>query len=155
MSLKLAQQIEVRMKAQNISIMSLENKAGLKPHAVRNILTGKSKRPSAVNLQAIADTLGCSIKDLLSESPISQEEASGFSRDDILKMKYPELSNHNLIYEVVKVVDSLLRQKNVTVDQFFVCLQEVYLQSIQKDPRTVDREFATWFVDLMTEQNTT
>jgi transcriptional regulator with XRE-family HTH domain len=151
MSLKLVQQIEARMKAQNFSVMGLETKAGLKPHAVRNILIGKSKRPSAVNLQAIADTLGCSIKELLSEPPISQEDAAGFSRNDILKMKYSELSNHDLMSEVVKIVDSLLRKKNVTIDQFFVCLQEVYLQSIQKDPGAVDVEFANWFVDLMTE----
>ncbi|MBP9829091.1 MAG: helix-turn-helix transcriptional regulator [Proteobacteria bacterium] len=147
--MKLAQQIEARMKAQNISIMGLENKAGLKPHAVRNILTGKSKRPSAINLQAIADTLGCSVKDLLSEPPIVQEKPAGFSRDDILEMKYAEFSNYNLIHEVVKTVDSLLRRKDVTTEQFFVCLKEVYLQSLQKDPNTVDQEFARWFVDLM------
>lgn len=71
----IAQQIDARMKANDFSIMQLEAKAGVKPHAVRNILTGKSKSPIAVSLQAIADVLGCSVKDLLSApTGLEQEE---------------------------------------------------------------------------------
>ncbi len=151
MSHKLAQQIEARMKVRNISIMSLENKAGLKPHAVRNILTGKSKRPSAVSLQAIADVLGCSVKDLLTTPPVLQEDTFCLSMEEILKTKYYQRSNQNLMSETVKVVESLLLHKDITVEQFLVYLKEVYIRSLQKDPRKVDQEFATWFINLMVE----
>lgn len=64
MNTSVAKQISVRMKAKNLSILMLEREAGLKNHAVRNILRGKSKRPSADILQAIADVLGCTVKEL-------------------------------------------------------------------------------------------
>ena len=44
----LIKQSAMRMKALNISIRELENKAGLKTHAIRNILRGKSKSSNAV-----------------------------------------------------------------------------------------------------------
>ena len=44
----LAKQIAMQMKAHDISIMELENKAGGKTHAVRNILRRKSKSSNAV-----------------------------------------------------------------------------------------------------------
>jgi hypothetical protein len=44
----LTKQIAMRTKARDISIRELENKAGLKTHAIRNILRGKSKSSNAV-----------------------------------------------------------------------------------------------------------
>lgn len=44
----LIKQSAMRMKARSISIMELENKAGVKTHAVRNILRRKSKSSNAV-----------------------------------------------------------------------------------------------------------
>ena len=149
MEFTIAQQIEARMKARNISIMDLESKAGLKPHAVRNILTGKSKRPSAVNLQAIAEALECSVKDLLTSPCFLKERTLCSSLEKVLKTKCSKLSNHNLMFETVKVVESLLQQKDITVEQFFLCLKEVYVWSLQNDPSNVDQEFAKWFIGLI------
>ncbi|MBY0291791.1 MAG: helix-turn-helix transcriptional regulator, partial [Alphaproteobacteria bacterium] len=86
----LTKQVAMRMKARDISIMELENKADVKTHAVRNILRGKSKSPSAVNLQAIADFLGCAVKDLLDIPEALQEDDESESLDEILIKKYVE-----------------------------------------------------------------
>ena len=51
----------------NISVHALEKKAKLKIHSIQNILTGRSKKPSAETLQAIASVLGTTVEKLLSE----------------------------------------------------------------------------------------
>ncbi|MEI6882517.1 MAG: helix-turn-helix transcriptional regulator [Bacteroidota bacterium] len=137
-----------RMKRHNLSIGRTESKANLNPHAVRNILTGKSNQSSAVNLQKISDILGCSIKDLLSEPPILEDGATNFSIKKVLQTKYSEVPNRNLLSETIKVVESLIQKKDITIDQFFMYVKEVYIQSVQQDPTKVEKEFAAWFVGL-------
>ena len=143
----IAQQIDVRMKAKNLSIMNLEAKAGVKPHAVRNILTGKSKNPSAVNLQAIADVLGCSVKDLLT-APSALQEATQPSLEELLEAKHV---NSSLMQECVATIEGTLKKarKTLTNVQFLTCVREIYLRSLQKAPQKVNKEFAEWFIDLM------
>ena len=150
--MKIDQQIEARMKAKSMSIVELENRAGLKTHAVRNILRGKSKSPSAVNLQAIADALGCSVKDLLT-TPEALEDSLPTSLEEVLQAKYSKYDKHGLFPEVIKAVDSIIQKRNntLTIDQFLTCVKEVYLHSLQKDPTKVDKDFAEWFLGLMTE----
>lgn len=143
----IAQNIDARMKASNLSIMALETKTGLKPHAVRNIVTGKSKNPSAVNLQAIADALGCTVKDLLTlPSGIQQEKPK--SLEDVLQESH---RNSPLMEECVHVVDKLLQKahKSPTTAQYLTCVREVYLQSLQRTPQSVNEAFAEWFIDLI------
>lgn len=144
----LVQQIEARMRVQGISTMYLEKKAGLKPHAVRNILTGKSKKPSAFHVQAIAEALRCKVEDLLTTPPFMQTEQNDFSREEILTKKYARCLDNRLIEETVEIVDTLLQGKGATVKQFLVCLKEVYLHS-QKDPTTVNKKYARWFINLI------
>ncbi len=150
--MKIDQQIEVRMKAKNMSIVELESLAGLKTHAVRNILRGKSKSPSAVNLQAIADALGCSVKDLLT-TPEALEDSLPLSLEEVLQAKYSKFDKHGLFPEIVKVVDKLIEKQNkdLTVEQFLTSVKEIYLHSLQKDPSKVDMDFTEWFLGLMTE----
>lgn len=151
--MSISQQIDIRMTAKNLSIMALESKAGLKTHAVRNILRGKSKSPSAVNLQAIADVLGCSVKDLLSTPELLQEESLS-SLEEILQKKYTAYAKSGLLVDVVKAVDDLVQKqrKDLTVEQVLICVRETYLHSLQKDPTKVDKDFAEWFMGLMTEE---
>lgn len=111
MGTHIAKQIELRMKAQNISISILEKKAGVRPHAVRNILTGKSKSPSAVNLQAIADALGCTVKDLLETPEALQEDNCFESLDEILKKKHNEYATTELMFETAGVINDLLQRE--------------------------------------------
>lgn len=143
----IAQQIDARMKAKNLSVTHLEAKAGIKTHAVRNILSGKSKSPSAINLQAIADVLGCSVKDLLGAAAALQEEES-LSLEDLLDA---ERVDSSLMGDCVVVIEDILQKthKTLTNAQFLTCVREVYLHSLQKTPPVVNRDFAEWFMDLM------
>jgi len=68
MKTSLKEEIRKRMEAKNLSIAALERKAGLNIHAIRNILTGKIRKPSAQCLQATANALECSLLDLMNPS---------------------------------------------------------------------------------------
>jgi transcriptional regulator with XRE-family HTH domain len=148
--MELAKQLDARMKAKNISILMLEKKAGLKTHAVRNILRGKAKRPGAYNLQAIADVLNCSVKDLLSTSE-SVHKRDWFEELHItLQKKYLKTPNLKLMPDVIKIIEGLLleKKKDITVDQFLTCIREIYLHSLQRNNSEVDHKFAEWFIEL-------
>ena len=151
MSTPVARQISARMKAKNLSIGTLEKEAGLNIHAVRNILRGKSKKPSAESLQAIADVFGCTVRDLLVEDQeIFQGNDSAELNEDLLSStyKYPEL-----LAETIKIVNDKIkeRKQELTVQQLLSSIQEIYLHSLQKDPKKVDENFAEWFIDLIGE----
>lgn len=151
--MKIAQQVQIRMKAKRLSIPELENQAGLKTHAVRNILRGKSKNPSAVNLQAIADVLGCSVKDLLATPEVLENESQTASLEEVLQATYSKYDKKHLFPEVLKTVEALVQKqkKDLTVEQFLTCVREIYLHSLQKDPTNVDMDFAEWFLGLITD----
>jgi transcriptional regulator with XRE-family HTH domain len=151
MSTSVARQINARMKAKNLSIGILEKEAGLKIHAVRNILRGKSKRPSGQALQAIADVFGCTVRDLLTEDQEIFEGSDSVDSNEALlnsSYKYPML-----LAETIKVVNDKIEEKNqeLTIQQVLTSIQEIYLHSLQKDPEKVDQNFADWFIDLTEE----
>lgn len=148
MSTAIAKQISVRMKAKNLSILTLEREAGLKTHAVRNILRGKSKRPAADILQAVADVLGCTVKDLLQNQEIFQEEDFSESKEERLNTVYAYPA---LYVETVKFVNEAIQQRNepATVKQAQTCFEEIYFNSAQKDPSKVDKAFGEWWIDLV------
>lgn len=148
MSTSLAKQISVRMKAKNLTILTLEREAGLKTHAVRNILRGKSKRPSADILQAVSDVLGCTVKDLLQNKELFQEEDVLETKNDLLNEPY---AYPHLYAETVRFVNEKLKGRDevVTSKQAFTCFEEIYFHSAQKNPSKVDEEFGEWWIDLV------
>ena len=88
MSTHLANQISIRMRAKNLSVASLEREAGLTNHSVLNILRGKSKRPSAEVLLAVADVLGCTINDLMVKVDIFENTGYSGDKQQILNGPY-------------------------------------------------------------------
>lgn len=150
MSTHIAKQIFTRLRAKNLTFYELEKKAGLRPHAVQNILRGKSKKPSAELLQAISQELGCTIEDLLQDQELDYGEEISSSKKELLSQPYecPEL-----FLETVEFVNKTLAEKehSLTIEQFVSCLEEIYLHSLQKSPQKVDEQFAEWWIDLATD----
>lgn len=137
-------QLRHRMLDLGISANALEKRAGLKPSAVQNILQGKSKRPTALLLQAIANELNCSITDLLSENP--------FSSSEIKKENETQQSNEwnsKLYVDAIKIVEELLSQRNIqtTKDVVLKYADEVYRYSADGGLSQLDRRFAAWLID--------
>lgn len=147
MTTVLAKQISARMKAKNISTIEMEREAGLKAHAVRNILRGHSKRPAVDIVQAIARVLECTIEDLLQGQDIFKEDENEATRDELLTHPYKP----GLLMETVKFVDAKAKQgmENLSIQQILTCVEEIYLHSLQKEAEKVDQEFGEWFMEIM------
>lgn len=150
MSTSIVKHISTRMRAKNLSLSELEKEAGLKRNTVQNIMRGRSKRPSADIMQAVADVLGCSVKDLLTQEEVSYEENLSQSNKELLSHEY---EHPELFSEIVVFVNTALKNKEnkLTIEQFMSCIQEIYLHSLQKDPSQIDEEFAEWWIDLATD----
>lgn len=150
MATPIAKQILTRMKAKDFSLSELGKAAGLKLHAIQNILRGTSKKPSAEILQALADALGCSVKDLLNREGIFQEDTPSEGIEDVshAPYEYPAL----LMQTVQWVNERLIQDKRkLSVKQTLLCVEEIYLRSLQKDPTKIDQEFAEWFFELIAD----
>jgi transcriptional regulator with XRE-family HTH domain len=148
MSTTLAKQLALRLKAQNLTPAALEKEAGLTPHAALNIVRGKSKRPSAQNLQAIANVLGCTIPDLLENHDMFQEDEEAIPTDELLTMTYKK---PELFQEVLTAVNNKITHDKLsfTTQQVFNCVQEVYLHALQKKLDAADTVFLDWFLKAM------
>ena len=146
--MSVSQQIAVRMKAKNISIATLEREAGLKTHSVRNILRGKSKKPSAEILQAVADVLGCSVRDLLTGHGLFHGEEGEPSQKVLLDGPY---THKQVFYDTVQVLNQKIEEKHLSlsIKQFLTCVEEIYLHALQSKELAVDQVFVDWFLELM------
>jgi transcriptional regulator with XRE-family HTH domain len=143
----IAKQIHARMKAKNISTIEIERQAGVKPHAVRNILRGNSKRPSVDIVYAVARVLNCTVDDLIQGMNIFTDDKKGETREELIAQTYKA----GLLAETVKLIDAKVNQgkHNLTVHQVLTCVEETYLQSLQKGVQKVNHEFADWFLQLI------
>ena len=149
MSIHLANQISSRLRAKNYSVASLEREAGLKSHSVRNILRGKSKRPSAEVLLAVADVLGCTINDLMVKEEIFK--STGYSGDTQKILNSPYAVS-DLMDLVVQTINAKVKQKrkSLTLKQFLNCIQDTYIHAIQNGG-SFDKSYADWCVELLKE----
>ena len=139
-------QLRNRMQDKGISAHALEKSAGLKPSAVQNILQGKSKRPTALLLNAIARELNCSISDLLGES---SSTSSKKKVGDDFQEKIEHDWDSKLFVEAIQFVEELLLQKNtrVTKETVLKYADEIYRYSLDSQSGKLDRYFAAWLID--------
>jgi hypothetical protein len=133
MSKKLALNIKKIIDDSGLSVLGLEKKSGLKLHAIQNILTGRSKKPSA-------EVLGCTVEELFGEE--NEEGQSGFVKEtDIL---HPETFKDACLY----VFDFYKKHKTPFTNKDFVeIVMQIYLYSIQNEHKTLDDRFAQWFLE--------
>jgi phage repressor protein C with HTH and peptisase S24 domain len=75
MSDRLVHEIERRMKALGMNALNTAKRAGLGNDAVRDILRGRSLKPSHDTVAKIAKALGCSPSDLTGERPPAPKAA--------------------------------------------------------------------------------
>ncbi len=142
----LQKQIRTRMKAKDLSIAALEREAGLKINAVRNILSGQSKKPSAETLQAIANVLDCSVKDLL------EKEISNIS-DLPYSIRHLEVATHEwdaeLFNQTIETIQEIFEKKSYipSVEEALFFIKEIYIYALEKNSKTLDPKFAEWFIE--------
>lgn len=135
-----AQKIKSKMTEQRFTVASLEREAGLKVHAVRNILLGKSKNPSADTLKAISNVLGCTVDDLLNtENETSQ--APNKKHDAAIEIRNPDLFR-NVVQGILEVFKE--HKKTPTYKDLSFMVLEVYQYSVENNNEEADKSFMTW-----------
>lgn len=142
----LQNQITIRMKAKALSIAALEREAGLKINAVRNILSGQSRKPSAETLQAIANVLDCSVRDLLNKDigSVSLTPHITKNSDDVVHEWLPSLFDA-CVFAIQKVFDE--KKYTPSAEEMFFLVKEVYFYALDKNEKQVDHKFTEWFID--------
>ncbi|MEN8237034.1 MAG: helix-turn-helix transcriptional regulator [Pseudomonadota bacterium] len=136
------ERIRTRAKEKGLSISELQRRAGLGDSTIRNILSGQSKHPSAENMLAIAEVLGCSIQELMYGEKALKGEVE---KQKVIPFEYPDLS-----VKCLQVIVELLakREHNLSLDQVMELMKDIYHYSLENSPnKTVDKGFAKWFVE--------
>lgn len=142
----LQNQITIRMKAKALSIAALEREAGLKINAVRNILSGQSRKPSAETLQAIANVLECSVRDLLDKEMTRVVLAPHITKnsDDVIHEWLPSLFDA-CVHAIQNVFDT--KKYIPSAEEMFFLVKEVYFYALEKNEKQVDHKFTEWLIE--------
>lgn len=124
-----------------MSVQGLEKKAGLKIHAVRNILTGQTKKPSAETLLAVSKALDCSIGELLGEESLAKEGQETFQ--DF------HFTNLDLLEETLALILSYYKKEGITLlnKDLLGATEQIYQYSEKNNKGLLDRQFAEWFLE--------
>jgi len=124
--------IKRKLAEQNISAAELERRTGI-PHAVVNILHGRSKNPSLRTAQAIASELGCSVEDLIAEQP-NKHSAGRW--------------NEGLYLKSSKAVCNTISDQSLDPDPDAVssCVSQVYQYTLDSNSNNIDFRFVSWIV---------
>jgi transcriptional regulator with XRE-family HTH domain len=138
------------MEEGNWNISALEKKAGIKVGTLRNIFQGKSNNPSAETLLAIANTLECSVDELLGRDEYSKKQAG----NPIATIAPSAVENDyewnpELFEKANTTIRELLssRKVKITSEQAFFLVKESYLFSIKKGKSGIDQDFVEWLMD--------
>lgn len=126
--------IKRQLHAKNMTAAELERRTGI-PHAVINILHGRSKNPSLRTAQAIAKELGCSLEDLLNDVAPKQETE--------------QTLNMQLYTEVFKSICAQIQAANLkpTHMQMAQWLTDIYNYCLASPEKKVDSRFVQWLLE--------
>lgn len=148
MNTSLINQIKRRIEEKGLSVRALERHAGLGLHAVTNILSGRSKKPSADMLSAIAQALDCTVDELLGNKNIQPI----FSPNN----KDKKFQDPKILFEIMGFFtrEHCEKIKNLSYYNFLKCVVIVYEYIISKNDGVFNKSFAEWELErVIKEQN--
>ena len=129
----LQQNIKRQLQAKNMTAAGLERRTGI-PHAVINILHGRSKNPSIKTAQAIAKELGCTVEELIAEEGAAQTPITTWR---------PEIYTAALVALNAGIAQMNLQPKPEMVGKW---LTEIYNYTIGSPRTEVDQRFVLWLL---------
>jgi transcriptional regulator with XRE-family HTH domain len=133
-------QILDRIYLKNLSISSLERKAGLKKGTARNIVSNISQNPTIDTLAAIASVLDCKVDDLISTTTLANippviEEDYGF-----VVSLFTETTRCSVEYIEKKSI-------NISLNNAIQAIKEAYIFFLTKKSSKIDQEFIEWVIE--------
>ena len=137
--------IKKKAEAKGLSINKLEQKAGLKPGSVYNILSGRSKNPSLFIVQSVASALDCYVSEFV--------EVGGNLSGKKQKIKEYNIDwDSDLYFACVSYLMEILKSRKMTLakEEFMKLIDEIYLYSAKVGASDLDKRFVDWILDKTT-----
>lgn len=135
------------LKEKNLSPAELERKAGLKMSAVRNILTGQSKKPSGETLFFISRVLGVSVDELLDTESIERSQNMPTPEIERNTPAVTDLDFYQLASEkVIGLIKKDYVDKSFTSTELAHFTKEVHSYSLKNTYPKIDEKFADWII---------
>jgi transcriptional regulator with XRE-family HTH domain len=125
-----------------INLSTFEQKAGLKRSILYTILSDKSKNPSLENISKIADTLDCSIDELLGREDYFKK----YIRNHRSGIKYYK----ELLEQILEVANQYISKNQITeasLGDIFYVVEEIYEYSVKTNNGLIDKKFALWMLE--------
>lgn len=135
-----------------LTVWGLEQKAGLKKGSIRNIVSGRSKRPGVDLIIQIARELECEVEDLVGnpetfDLPEEELHPAPSSKTQSSEKNDPLWDMH-LLHEVTICIFKNMGKKIKTVKKsdIILLIEEIYDYSATRTPPSVDKFFVHWLV---------
>ncbi len=127
--------IKRQLQAKNMTAAELERRTGI-PHAVVNILHGRSKNPSIRTAQAIAKELGCSIEELFGADYVPLTPSNDSFNMPLYNAAFQALCAH-IQTNAIQPTPELMAQ----------WLSDIYKYSLGTKDGLVDKRFIQWLLE--------
>jgi len=145
----LANKIKDKIQEKGLSINGLEKMAGLKQSSVQNIIRGRSKKPSIDIVQSIAKVLNCTVEELISDHPLSNNLDYSTPSQNIVRDEINDFFRANWDLKLYKAAfEAILKlienENDITREQLIFLVDEVYKYSWPL--KKIDKHFALWLL---------
>jgi transcriptional regulator with XRE-family HTH domain len=139
--------LQYLLKEKNLSPAELERKAGLKMSAVRNILTGQSKKPSGETLYFISRVLGVSVDELLDIESIERAQNMPLPEIERNSPAVTDLDFYQLANErTIGLIKKNYPDKTFTSTELAHFTKEIHGYSLKNTYPEIDEKFADWII---------
>jgi transcriptional regulator with XRE-family HTH domain len=127
--------IESLISQKNYRVSKVEELAGIKHGNLSNILTGRSKKPSAEILLSIANVFGVTVEEL-------------FKNKAIQPSKYLTKEELNLFLNIITYLINQIESKKIPIyyKDFIFMVNEVYEYSSSNGDNEIDNKFIDWYL---------
>ncbi len=142
--------VKQRMKALDMSVSDMENKAGVGRNVLGNFLSGTRENPTLETLTRIAEVLECPIADLFNPKLDNNEEQK---TNELLK--WNESLFNNCVNIVIKIINgeckknTNLKSKTLDTNKIIFIINQVYKFTIKDDPNSsiANEKFAEFLIE--------
>ena len=130
--------VRKHVRENNLSVSSLESKAGIKRSSLQSILDDRTKNPGLDIITKLSETLRCSIDDLISND---------INYNNLDTSNPEKFVSKELVSEAIKYVLGFLSQlekEEIHIDKLLYAIKEICDYSIEQKINSIDVQFSLW-----------
>ena len=127
--------IESLIFQKNYRVSKVEELAGIKPGNLSNILSGRSKKPSAEILLSIANVFGVTVEELFKNKTI--QPSNYLTKNELI-----------LFLNIITYLNNQVQSKRLQIyyQDFIIIINEIYEYSSSNGDNQIDNKFIDWYL---------